>query len=119
MKFLLDTNVLIPAEPTAPEYVEPETRVIVELLRVAQQGSHGLYVHAASIEELLKDRTAARRELRTVLLQKYQSLDDASPSKRVELAAHIGTPKPGSHDENDLRLLASLASDAIDYLVTK
>lgn len=50
MKFLLDTNALIPAEPTAPENLEASTPVIVEFLRLATQGGHVVYTHCASLE---------------------------------------------------------------------
>jgi len=34
MKFLFDSNIFIPAEPTAPAHVETKSPVIVELMKL-------------------------------------------------------------------------------------
>ena len=50
MKFLIDTNILIPAEPTSPQDIEPGTPFVVNLLRLLVEGAHQVYVHPASLE---------------------------------------------------------------------
>jgi L-amino acid N-acyltransferase YncA len=116
MKLLLDTNILIPIEPTDPSHIEAATPSIAELVRLAT-GPHSLFVHPASKAELAKDADTRRREARAILLRKYSELP-APPVARSELRSKVGTSDPGSHDVVDLALLAAVDADAVDLLVT-
>lgn len=118
MRFLLDTNVVIPAEPTSPADVEAGTSAVVELLRVVSQGQHTALVHPASLREVSGDRDTVRRQLRTVLLGKYPVVQHP-PSASTRLTAVLGAPPAGSHDEIDLLLLSVVEANAVDYLVTE
>jgi len=118
MKFLFDTNILIPAEPTSHAYVERSTSIAVVLLGSLEEGAHQVYVHPASINELAKDKNADRRELRRILLAAYLLLP-APPGVSPGISATLGTPAPGSHDEVDQLLLAAVDGDAVDFLVTE
>jgi hypothetical protein len=118
MKFLLDTNVLIPAEPTSPAHVEKSSPVVTELLGMLEQGRHQIYAHPDSVAELLEhDRDVARRETRRLLLQKYITLP-APPSVSTRLRSIVGDARPGSHDAVDHALLAAAEGNAVHYIVT-
>ncbi|MFN2427251.1 MAG: GNAT family N-acetyltransferase, partial [Candidatus Binatia bacterium] len=116
MKFLLDTNAIIPAEPTAVDDVETATPVVAEMLGLLARGRHEVFVHPDSVREIGGDRRRERRELRLSLLTKYQTLP--SPPVLPEALRVVLGRAAGTHDEVDRRLLASVLADAVDYLVT-
>jgi hypothetical protein len=116
--FLLDTNVLIPAEPTSSEDIEFTTAAAVDLLNVLSQGRHGVFVHPASLTELAGDRNTERARVRELLLRKYTKLQPAPPLS-VRLVAALGSPRPESNSAVDLLLLSVVDADAVDYLVTE
>ncbi len=118
MKFLIDTNVLIPLEPTSPRHFEPGTDKAVEFVRLASQGGHQVFVHPAVQDDLRRDPDGERRAARERLIRKYAALPDPPP-----LTAHIeqvvGTAERGSNDWVDHHLLAALLASAIDFVVTE
>ncbi len=67
MRFLLDTNIIIAAEPTASNDVEAGSEIVVELMKLAHAGGHQLQIHPATVEEIGKDKDVARRDLRLSL----------------------------------------------------
>jgi hypothetical protein len=117
MKFLFDTNLIIPAEPTSHADEEPGTALVSELIGLIGKGQHQAYVHPASLRELRGDKSHERRELRKKLIAKYQRLP-APPKISDEQERALGRPRPGSHDEVDYLLLAAVAADAVNYLIT-
>ncbi len=117
MKFLIDTNVIIPAEPTSPEDIEPQTPVIAELFQLLEEGGHQRYIHPASLDELQRDSNLARRGMRKLLSKKYPVLHSA-PHVSPQLQSIIGPASPSTHDAIDHVLLAALEADAVDYLIT-
>ncbi len=117
MKFLVDTNIVIRAEPTSPADVEAGTPIAIEFLRLIAKGSHQAYLHPASLEELRGDREETRRSLRETLVRKYPELP-SPPVVPLALEAILGRPDPSSHDRVDHLLLAAVSADAVDYLVT-
>lgn len=117
MKFLIDTNVFIPLEPTAPEESEPLRSTAVLFAQKANQSGFPLFVHPAQAQDILADRETARRELRQALLRKYPSLPDPPSSARID--SILGVPYPHSHDWVDHQLLAAVHADAVDTLVTE
>ena len=118
MKFLLDTNVLIAAEPTLPEHLEGGAAVASELLGAIAAGGHQALVHTSSLEELRGDLDPARSAMRDVLLLKYPRLPNP-PSVSQDLESLIGAASPGSHDAIDHALLEAMRANAVDYLVTE
>jgi L-amino acid N-acyltransferase YncA len=118
MRFLLDTNIIIPAEPTSSEYVEAGTPAVVALLNVLALGGHTAILHPASARELRNDRNPARAAMRALLVGKYVELSPA-PGVSQRLLAAIKAPPPGSNSEIDLLLLSALDADAVDYFVTE
>jgi GNAT superfamily N-acetyltransferase len=116
VRILVDTNILIPLEPTGPDDVEPGTPAAVELVRLTQQ-SHVLVVHPSSVEELANDPNEHRRELRLLLVGKYTVLDQP-PRPNDAMRRAIPEPAPASHDAVDYVLLAAVYLDAVEMLVT-
>ena len=64
MKFLIDTNIFIPLEPTAEADFEAGTSSAFAFVRRAQEAGHQVYVHPASREDIARDRSDARRRPR-------------------------------------------------------
>jgi hypothetical protein len=71
MKILLDTNVLIPLEPTSIADLADHTRIAADLLRLAQKAGCKIYVHPYALKELQRDRNIERKSMRGILLRKY------------------------------------------------
>lgn len=118
MQFLLDTNVVIPAEPTSRGDVEPTTPAIADLIQLLNRGTHTTYVHPASFRELQDDKDHQRREVRSLLLRKYTELPEP-PELRSRLVAVLGRPRARSNHETDMLLLSAVDANAVDYLVTE
>jgi predicted DNA-binding protein (UPF0278 family) len=117
MKFLLDTNVIIPAEPTSQQDIEAEMPNVAKLLGLIARISFQIYVHPASLIEIQGDLNAERREIRKQLLDKYVKLP-TPPLLTDKLTAVIGVPRLGSHSAVDAMLLAALTANAVNFLVT-
>jgi GNAT superfamily N-acetyltransferase len=118
VRFLLDTNILIPAEPTRSEYFEATTPSITAFLGTLSRGGHRPIVHPASIAELRGDRDAVRARTRQVLLEKYPVLDQP-PALSTRLVSILGQPEPNTNSYIDLLLLTAVEANAVDYLVTE
>lgn len=117
MKFLIDTNVFIPLEPTAPSEIATLTSTAAAFAQKANRAGFSLFVHSAQARDILRDRDEQRRDLRQSLLGKYPSLPDPPTSARID---HIlGAVDEDSHDWVDHQLLAALHADAVDTLVTE
>jgi GNAT superfamily N-acetyltransferase len=118
MRFLLDTNVVIALEPTAPDAVEPGTAGAIDFAKLAAEGKHELTIHPAIEADYNRDPRQARRDLRRLLSGRYTELADP-PHVPVELTELLGEPVAGSNDWVDNQLLAALADDRVDVLVTE
>ena len=117
MKFLLDTNIIIPAEPTSSDNLEPSTIHIVNLLQALARGNHQSYIHSASINEIRGDKNDTRREAREILFRKYPILPNA-PLINARLESVLRDDVSNKHDKVDHLLLAAVDADAVDYLIT-
>jgi len=118
MRFLFDTSIIVPAEPTGLADVEATTPLIAQLMQLLTRGGHQIHIHERCVRELEGDRDEKRRAMRLLLLSKYQVLV-MTPAIPAALEAAIGKAARGSHDEGDHLLLAALQADAVDYLVTE
>lgn len=118
MRFLLDTNVVIPLEPTRGCEIEGGTEAAAEVVRLALEAGHQVCVHPAIRVDVGRDRDPERRALRSSLLGKYPSLPHP-PVPSDQLQREHGSPAPGSNDWVDLQLIAAVESDSVDYLVTE
>ncbi len=118
MRFLLDTNVLIPAEPTSVADVESKTSAIVDLLRLVSQGQHTPLIHPASLQEVLRDRDVPRRDTRALLLGKYLQVAASAPHEHeADLRARRSTRGESQRDRPTL--LSAVEANAVDYFVTE
>lgn len=118
MKFLLDTNIFIPLEPTRQSEIESGTARAADIVRLVLEAGHRFYVHPAIQADVARDPDPERRELRRQLLLKYPSLPHP-PDPTSALDQAFGSPDRGSNDWVDLQLTAAVAGDAVDYLVTE
>lgn len=117
MKFLIDTNIFIPLEPTSLEDLQREDPEVVELARRIQQAGHVLYVHPAIQHDIRRDSDTVRRAVRERLVRKYPILT-SPPPVAADLRAQIGDASEGSNDWVDNQHVAALDADAVDYLIT-
>ncbi|MCE5238998.1 hypothetical protein LLH23_10950 [bacterium] len=117
MKFLLDTNILIPLDPTNLDELRAGRPEVTEFCRLVQQSGHHVYVHPAVRQDLARDADGQRRALRERLVSKYPTLG-SPPVVGPNLACTIGSPPSGSNDWVDDQHLAAVVADAVDYLVT-
>lgn len=118
VKFLIDTNVLIPLEPTAPEQVEEMTEPSLRLLQGIEEAGYQLFVHPDTRADIGRDREEARRRLREMLFKKYLALPDP-PAIPEEWEQLLGRPPVGTNDWVDHRLLAAVRANAVSVLVTE
>jgi hypothetical protein len=117
MRYLIDTNVLIPLEPTSPEHVEEGTAAATELLRALNELGFQVLVHPASLAELERDSNAERLRVRRLLVNKYAQLEQPPPLTRLEPL--LGVVPRASNDGVDHSLLAAVYFDAVATLVTE
>lgn len=118
MKFLLDTNIVLPLEPTAPSGIEPTSALATELVRIANEEGHDIYIHPALRLDVARDKDTQRLAARKVLLDKYRQLP-SPPSPTSQLEEVFGVPAQETNDWVDLQNVAAVAADAVDYLVTE
>lgn len=118
MKFLIDTNVVIPLEPANDGTTALLADQAAELHRRAVAAGHQVFVHPAVLADIRRDKMAWRRDLRRQQVQKYAVLDDHPPLPD-DLQRLIGDPARGTNDWVDNQLLSALACNAADYLVTE
>ena len=118
VKILIDTNIVIPLEPTSAGDLEPGTERVVKFAGTAQQFGCTLYIHPASRHDIQRDGNEVRRRLRSRLVQKYASLPDPPPVT-LELERVLGAAVEFGNDWVDNHLLAALSANAVDWLVTE
>ena len=118
MKFLIDTNIFIPLEPTRLLEVENSTDKTVKFAQLIALSGHQIYLHPAGRADLERDLDEQRRELREILFNKYPLLPDPPPiSSSIESV--LGYADPESNDWVDYQLIAALSGNATDFLVTE
>jgi hypothetical protein len=118
MKFLLDTNIFIPLEPSASDELHPRSEVAARLLRLLVEGGHQYYVHPELKTDLSRDRDLERQRQREVVQAKYPMLR-SPPNAPDTWKPLVGDPAPGTNDWVDIAHLAAVYHDAVDYLVTE
>ncbi|KXS31820.1 MAG: Uncharacterized protein AWT59_2036 [Candidatus Gallionella acididurans] len=108
MRFLLDTNILIPLEDSNI----PLPPGLANFVRLAQEHGHTLVFHPASEEDINRDRNADRRIRTRDRLEQYTRLDGI-------LDCPWNTPETSPNDACDNAILYALESDAARYLITE
>ncbi|MEV7799662.1 hypothetical protein AB0O14_11275 [Microbacterium foliorum] len=114
MSFLIDSNVVIAAEPFSGQLEELQPDVSA-FLRTAARHGHKVFVHPATLDDLKETSDQAHRAQNVAAFGKYASLDEVAVPARV----HAVFPSPcSSNDERDARILAALDAEAVHFLVT-
>ncbi len=112
IRFLLDTNICIYREDSR---VVPDS--LSEFLRAASEVNARILIHPISLTELGKDHDNARREMVLSKVAGYEQLTEP-PAVTPEYLMIVY----GSSDAtpvNDDMILASVARNAVDFLVTE
>jgi GNAT superfamily N-acetyltransferase len=118
MKFLIDTNIVIPLEPTSRLDLEVNTDLALTFHKLSSKAGQQLFIHPAISHDILRDKNEERKSLRSTLLQRYLTLDSPPPISILD-ASVISVPEVGTNDWVDHNLLAALQGDLVDYLVTE
>jgi hypothetical protein len=108
MRFLLDTNILIPLEDS--QSVLPKH--LANFIRLATTNGHSLLYHPASIEDIEEDRNLSRRNQTLSRLSKYQRLENPPDCP-------WNTPTTNKNDARDNKILYALERKAVHALVTE
>jgi GNAT superfamily N-acetyltransferase len=118
MKFLLDTNVLIPLEPTDDPAGPALAADAARLHSLAVRHGHQVFVHPAVSRDIARDPQQQRKAFFAQQVRKYPRLLDP-PSASDAFIQVIGRTVEGTNDWVDDQLLVALHSNAVDYLVTE
>lgn len=108
LRFLLDTNVLIPLQDSY-QLLEGN---LANFVRLASIGGHQLMHHPANVADFERDANAERRLRNLQRIRQYPALQD--PARCI-----WNTPATNSNDACDNELLYSLCCDAVHALVTE
>lgn len=108
MRFLLDTNVLIPLEDSAI----PLRDSLANFVRLATANKHVLVYHPASIDDIEEDKDDARRAHTLQRLRQYTKLEHRP-------ACPWNTPETKRNDAVDNEILYALSLHAASALVTE
>jgi GNAT superfamily N-acetyltransferase len=118
MKFLLDTDVLIPLEPTDEPTGSTLAADAARLHSLAVRHGHQVFIHPAVSRDIARDPQQQRKALFEQQVQKYPRLIHPPPASDAFIQT-IGNPAIGTNDWVDDQLLVALHWNAVDYLVTE
>lgn len=108
MRFILDTNILIPLEDSQI----PLNRSLANFVRLARENTHVLLYHPASVDDINEDSNPQRKTLTLQRLEQYRLLEF-----RPECPWNEGVTK--RNDIADNEILFSLSQNAAHALVTE
>lgn len=108
MRFLLDTNILLPLEDSQI----PLIGSLANFVRLAHEHGHQLVYHPASEDDIQRDANQARRLETLARLRQYTRLQD-------RLSCPWNTDHTGPNDTADNEILYALECDAAHALVTQ
>lgn len=108
MRFLLDTNILLPLEDSQI----PLRASLANFVRLAHEHGHQLVYHPASEDDIRRDTNQARRQETLARLRQYTRLQD-------RLRCPWNTPDTRENDASDNEILFALECDAAHALVTE
>ncbi len=108
LRFLLDTNVLIPLQDSL-QVLEPN---LMNFVRLAQVGGHQLLYHPATIADFERDTNVDRRVRNLQRIRQYPSLE------RQERCPW-NSSGTSANDACDNEILYALKCDAVHALVTE
>jgi GNAT superfamily N-acetyltransferase len=108
MRFLLDTNILLPLEDSQI----PLVGSLANFVRLAHEHGHQLVYHPASEDDIQRDTNLARRQETLARLRQYTRLQD-------RLVCPWNTNTTNQNDASDNEILYALECDAAHALVTE
>lgn len=108
LRFLLDTNVLIPLQDSL-QVLEAN---LTNFVRLASVGGHQLMYHPANIADFERDSNLDRRARNLNRIKQYPALE--RPAQCI-----WNTPETGPNDSCDNELLYALFCDAVHALITE
>jgi hypothetical protein len=108
MRFLLDTNVLIPLEDSQL----PLGKSLANFVKLAHENAHQLVYHPASVDDINRDSNATRRQQTLDRLHQYSRLES-----RPACPWNLGISNPNEIADNEI--LYALHCDAVHALVTE
>jgi GNAT superfamily N-acetyltransferase len=108
MRFLLDTNILIPLEDSQI----PLKQSLANFVRLAHENGHQLVYHPASVDDIGRDANAIRRQQTLERLRQYTLLED-----RPYCPWNVGVTN--ANDCADNEILYALYCDAVHALITE
>lgn len=108
LRFLLDTNVLIPLQDSY-QVLAPN---LANFVRLANVGGHQLLYHPATVADFRRDPDEIRRKRNLQRLSQYSELDNPAPCPWNML-------ETSANDACDNEILYALACDAVHALVTE
>lgn len=117
MRFLLDTNILIAADPIGLGAVEPGSDSVVKFIRLANEHQHATCRHEASDYDISRNADPFTREFRMRSLEKFPLLQHAPPIQPT-ISSTLGTKTEGSNEWVDQCMLAAVLGNAVDFMVT-
>ncbi|MGO4670073.1 GNAT family N-acetyltransferase [Bosea sp. 2RAB26] len=112
-RFLIDTNVFIGLEDHAE--VAPD---FASLQQLAARHSVGIYVHAAAIDDIKRDKNEGRRRVSLSKIQKFPVIKKMAGIEQAVLEAKFGRIRR-PNDLVDATLLHALEIGVADFLVTE
>ncbi len=108
MRFLLDTNILIPLEDSRL----PLRPSLANFVRLAREHGHQLVYHPASKDDINRDSNAERKSQTLVRLTQYTCLESVPDCP-------WNTPETSPNDAADNSILFALECEAAHFLVTE
>jgi GNAT superfamily N-acetyltransferase len=118
MKFLIDTNIVIPLEPTSRIDLEINTELALKFHNLCSRAGLKIFIHPVISYDIARDKNADRKALRETLIQRYPLLK-SPPSVSILDPVIVNPVDEGSNCWVDNMLLAALQGDLTDYLVTE
>ena len=112
-KYLIDTNVFIGLEDHAE--VSPNFALLLQL--TARFGV-GVYIHAAAVDDIKRDRDDNRRRISLSKIQKFPIIDKVIGLNQTTLETRFGSLRR-PNDVVDATLLHALELGVADFLVTE
>jgi len=108
MRFLLDTNILIPLEQSQL----PLKNSLANFVRLSHENGHQLLYHPATEDDINRDKDPLRKQQTLERLRQYSRLDQNLPCPWNEAQTN-------PNDKADNEILYALYCDAVHALVTE
>jgi ribosomal protein S18 acetylase RimI-like enzyme len=112
-KYLIDTKVFIGLEDQSE--VSP---TLSSLLQLAARHGVGVFVHAAAVDDIARDKNAERRRISLSKIKKFQIVAKVRGLDLRTLEAQFGTLRK-ANDIVDATLLHSLQLGVADFVITE